>query len=249
MRIISKFSDYYDSGMKYGTDPNILYVREMVEHKRTWRKSCEYDEAHAVVTKVLDAGEARDRWHNYNIGGRFTERTIVVVFCGKIYPCLELSVEEKTFPCVTKHTHYCYTFSQVEVIYKENLSKKDLKSFYEPRTRKRRWRRWKRETFIESLRKFFALSGTSDNNLMDFHHAKEVPVMMLAFDHRVVYNPCLKDVQFFRIMDNYTAYQELAMFIGGVLGGKSPKTIEVSNDIKIAKRGFDKWSFRKEPEK
>ena len=249
MRIISKFSDYYDSGMKYGTDPNILYVRESIEHKRTWRKRCEYDEAHAVVTKVLDAGETRERWHRHTIDGRFTDSTIVVLFCGKIYPCLKLSVEVKTFPCVTKNTHYCYTFEQVESVYKEHLSKKELKSFYEPRTRRRRWSRWNRDTFIEGIKKFFSLSGASNGDLLDFHHAKEIPVALFVFDHQVVYNPCLKDIKFFRIMDNFSAYQELAMFIGGVLGGKSPKTIEVSNDIKIAKRGFDKWSFRKEPEK
>lgn len=253
MRIISKFSDYYDSSMKYGTDPNILYVREMTEHRRTWKASAEYDEIKKVVTKVLDAGEARDRWYKYEMGGNFnkvtTENTIVVVFCGKIYPCLEISVVDKTYPFITKNTHYCYTFEQVESLYKEHLSKKELKSFYEPRTRRRRWSRWRRDTLIESMKKFFSLSGTADNGLMDFHHDREVPVAVLEFDHFVTYNPCLKDIQFFRIMDSFTAYQELAMFIGGVLGGKSPKTIEVSNDIKIAKRGFDKWSFRKEPEK
>jgi len=38
------------------------------------------------------------------------------------------------------------------------------------------------------------------------------------------------------------------MYISGVLGGHSPKMIEVSNEVKIHKAGFDKFSFRKDKE-
>jgi hypothetical protein len=106
---------------------------------------------------------------------------------------------------------------------------------------------------LERIEEFFDVTGDSSKDLMDFHHKVEVPIVMLSVGNgrnpALTFNPVLKDVQFFRIVDNFTAYQELAMFVSGVLGGKSPKTIEVSNDIKIAKRGFDKWSFRKEPGK
>jgi hypothetical protein len=33
---------------------------------------------------------------------------------------------------------------------------------------------------------------------------------------------------------------------GGVMGGKSPSMIEVADKDRIAKHGFDKFSFRKE---
>jgi hypothetical protein len=46
------------------------------------------------------------------------------------------------------------------------------------------------------------------------------------------------------------AFQEIQMFISGVLGIDENPTVEVSDKDKIISRGFDyKWSFRKEPKK
>jgi len=53
-------------------------------------------------------------------------------------------------------------------------------------------------------------------------------------------------MEFFKIVDPFTAFQELSMFIGGIMGGKSPIMIEVADKDRIAKHGFDKFSFRKE---
>ena len=39
------------------------------------------------------------------------------------------------------------------------------------------------------------------------------------------------------------------MFISGVLGNKEKEIVQVEDKYKIAQHGFDKWSFRKEPEK
>jgi hypothetical protein len=59
-------------------------------------------------------------------------------------------------------------------------------------------------------------------------------------------NPdCLKDVGFPKLMDPYTLFQELDMWISGVLGLEGRPMVEVSNDTKIHKHGFDRFSFRK----
>jgi len=62
-------------------------------------------------------------------------------------------------------------------------------------------------------------------------------------------NPLLKDYKFYKIFDAIQAFQEISMFLGGVLGNKEKEIVNVADKYKIAQHGFDKWSFRKEPEK
>jgi hypothetical protein len=69
-------------------------------------------------------------------------------------------------------------------------------------------------------------------------------------EHTEVYkDPRLKDFDFARIVDPYTAFQEIAMMVGGVIPKGGPPIVEVSNESKIKKHGLDKWSFRRPPTK
>ena len=61
-------------------------------------------------------------------------------------------------------------------------------------------------------------------------------------------DPILKDYEFYKVVDAFQAFQEISMFIGGVLGRGEKEIIVVEDKYKIAQHGFDKWSFRKEPE-
>jgi hypothetical protein len=54
----------------------------------------------------------------------------------------------------------------------------------------------------------------------------------------------LKELSFQKVLDPFTAYQELEMWIGGVIG-QNPEPAEVSDKVKIQQHGFDEWSFRK----
>jgi hypothetical protein len=63
-----------------------------------------------------------------------------------------------------------------------------------------------------------------------------------------IVNPLLKDYAFFKVFDAVQAFQEVQMFMGGVLGRGEKDIVEVEDKYKIAQHGFDKWSFRKEPE-
>lgn len=56
----------------------------------------------------------------------------------------------------------------------------------------------------------------------------------------------LKEFGFAKVMDPYALFQELSMFIGGVLPKDQPPMVEITDpDVKVAKHGFNKWSFRK----
>lgn len=61
---------------------------------------------------------------------------------------------------------------------------------------------------------------------------------------RIVYHACLREVEFFRVFDPYTAYQKIAMCLGGL--ARPQKAVpEVPDKTLSEAKGFDEWSFRK----
>ena len=55
----------------------------------------------------------------------------------------------------------------------------------------------------------------------------------------------LKQLGFAKALDPYTAFQELSMWIGGILGGTSPEIVRITDDkVLIENHGYDKHSFR-----
>jgi hypothetical protein len=58
----------------------------------------------------------------------------------------------------------------------------------------------------------------------------------------------LKDMEFYRVLDPFQAYQEIAQWVGGVLPGRGAPIVEITDSgVLAAKHGFDRWSFRKPP--
>jgi hypothetical protein len=59
--------------------------------------------------------------------------------------------------------------------------------------------------------------------------------------------PNLKDAQFAKVFDPYMAFQEIALWVGGILSGTENPIVQITDDlVKIEKHGFDKkLSFRK----
>ena len=61
-------------------------------------------------------------------------------------------------------------------------------------------------------------------------------------------NPLLKNYEFYKVFDTFQAFQEVSMFMGGVLGANEKEITVVADKYKIAQHGFDKFSFRKDKE-
>ena len=56
----------------------------------------------------------------------------------------------------------------------------------------------------------------------------------------------LKDYGFPKAIDPYTLFQEISMFVGGVIPRNPNPMVEITDDtVKLAKHGFDKWTFRR----
>jgi hypothetical protein len=67
--------------------------------------------------------------------------------------------------------------------------------------------------------------------------------------YEVSLNCSLKEYQFYKVLDPFTAFQELAMFVDGYLAFPGNEMIEILDKYKIESHGFDKMSFRKHPTK
>lgn len=228
MRIISSFHDYYDSVMRHGMDRTCVYLREEV--------------ALEVPAFCRHSGQWPWRFHVQRIELiRFW-----VGFCGQLIP----GVYSSTYAYQSDRFHYSlehllgYTQSL-----KMNLSKHSRKDFEE-----RCSRAFEFPTgYGQSSRDEAARMRDYLDNLFLSH---KVPVFMVSPFHGhsgfpIILNPKLGMVDFQKVKDPFSAFQEIHGYLSGVLGvTHMPIELPVPDEIKAASRGHgDKYSFRKPPGK
>lgn len=244
MRIISKFHDYYDSVQSVGYDPNLIYHRVQNEYRIELRQHYYYgrnpdnfimpegmptfSESFLMhVSPMVQRGGASfmpDRGTLFLIG-----------FCGKYYLALEQTV---TVPP--------YNFSESEYLHDKDSA---VKFFQE-----RRKNQPEREVFgilgectvnpfADSLEPFRALNAPVFR--MDLRNYRSI----FSLEKTLTVNPELAAMQFYRVFDPFTAYQEIAMFLSGVLGWPENAMVQISDEDMRDAKGFDEWSFKKKPTK
>jgi len=64
----------------------------------------------------------------------------------------------------------------------------------------------------------------------------------------ITVNCCLKDFSFFKQKEPTIAFQEIYMYLAGVLGNKENPTIQIDDKVKLQQHGFDNYSFKKLPQ-
>lgn len=65
----------------------------------------------------------------------------------------------------------------------------------------------------------------------------------------VMLNPSLAAFHMQSVIDPYQAWQDISMFIGGVMPGRQSPMVQLTDESRIVKAGFDtKYSFRRRPE-
>lgn len=65
----------------------------------------------------------------------------------------------------------------------------------------------------------------------------------------LIKNPILKDFEFGKLVDPYTAVQEIEMYLGRLATNNTPPMPVGSDKVIAESKGFDKYSFRKLPTK
>lgn len=228
MRIISPFSDYYDGCRAYGIDDKITYVRrtqKLGDHIFSSETLPVVDVIRKQINKVSE------------LHGSATSDTYSVVyvgFCGKIYAGLKFlvdtAVDMRTPVNMSSPTTVAQFAWQAGDLSDEELDKNIG--------------RWWRKT---TVRDWFETSQLTVEHT-DLFHALNTPVFVVDGWH-IYSEPKLTDYKFQRRLDPFTAFQELSMFLGGVLNVGDPAMEEISDADRIAQHGFDKRSFRKDPTK
>lgn len=222
MRIISDFRDYYDPVQATGQDQTLLYMRSRKE--------------------LPDPGGfPKFGWYADYLLARYnaTVCSRIIGFCGRIHPLVEFSFRQLNGG---QAKHYCYSIDEVDSIVKQSF--KRLVEGYFAKKRGKYWRvgglsrRW--------IVMFFAECDEKRQEFDNIFHANRCPIFVKS--RTIVLNEQLKQFEFFRVVDTYQAFQEIAAYLGGVAQPER-QIPKIADEDMVGIKGFDKWSFRKLPRK
>lgn len=266
MKIIKKSQDFYDSVLGYGVDESIVYKRETSTvdiYKHSWtseslfsaysdsRPNEEYRKLPECIKALLTKLNETSLDSRMSIKIKDKEVSVsysYILFCGDVIPVLKISGSWKIHPRATEEQLYTYSNFE-EFAYSMADFVKILGLFFDKEfiedylSSNKRWSDTKRRHAYQAF--FNAGYGLSVENI---HHEIDCPVIQIKSKGYVL-NPVLKELKFAKKHDPFTTYQKLEQFISGVLGGMSPKMVEIADIDRLVGHGFDKKvSFRKRKE-
>ena len=233
MYIISKFKDYYDGVVgTMGIDKTLVYERKIIEIEdskkmlKEFRGFRNWNDIHK--NHFLNIGQADTNSKKYENNNFF-----IIGFCGKLYLGWKFEYKVNVW-----NNRKIVEVIKTDIIYGYKNAKKHLKTNF--------WRSNLNDD-VEYVMKY---------DPINMFRELGAPIFIYDSDNRsprksdiMIINPILKEWEFYKVMDSFAAFQEISMFIGGVLGIDEKEIIEIEDKYRIAKHGFDKWSFRREPSK
>lgn len=241
MRIISKFYDYYDKAVAYGTDNDLIYVRE---EKQIYLPFEHVDSKYDLFRIVKSIPQFR------------CGSLSVIAFCGKIYPHYSINLSP------TKSKNY-FSINDIKSDYEDGTLKKlieesivdspaqpafsntdyklsEIRQLFET---KYWYSRDGKGSFIEQ---FSSNEGKKISDDVFRYYNSPIIVVSNMKDHFLVdINTRLNRFNFIKMFDPYMAYQEISMYLGNNLVKQVDPTVNFGDDLKRDIHGFDKFSFRK----
>ena len=214
MRIVSDFKDYYDVAGAYDSERDVIVEREQYEADLHLDKS----NCHEMRRNLMHVCV-------WNRRGNFAIRYLY--FCGEIYPLIEPRLP---------WTH----LQDLPVMYPQHIPK-DLNYLGDDDrlpadAMQELGKELKRQVQEEHPECFSAIISLPSNSYLRDNSGR----IRLA----ISFNPLLKDLQFYRVLDPYSAYQTIDEFTGRNRGDKVIKP--ASDSELIQSKGYDSHSFRKE---
>lgn len=246
MRIISKFSDFYDGVLQEtGIDKTTVYKRE--------QKTLEIGETGFPIPpefSISDDKKRRVRTRVYSF---------VVGFCGKTYVGWEVEriqyknrhdydmrhrPDANLVGAVDHEVKFAYGLDQLEEVLNKLFAVSIPDSFYE----KKRYMNFSKKEKHDMIH-----NVKCDDELFREHktpviveHYHETDIFGTRHDKEVIINPKLKDLGFYRLFDPYTTLQEIQMYIGGVLGNEEKEMVEIKEKDRKSQKGVDDRTFRRD---
>lgn len=240
MLIISKRKDFYDGvAGTTGIDKTIVYEREIIEVEnddlpKVFQKYSPWKNRNpSPFIKLSGINVKRD----LRISGVYEHAApFIIGFCGKLYVGWKLYTKGEKKP-----------YGNDELITTITYDNDNIKNIVDQLS----WH-GKLDDNLNYILTYDALPLFRELNTPVFVYDSDYGRFLVEKNYRnnpkFFINPLLKEYHFFKVFDSFQAFQEIQMFISGVLGNKEKEIVQVEDKYKIAQHGFDKWSFRKEPE-
>lgn len=247
MRIISKVRDYYDCGQAYGIDPELIYLRRPDEHVLL--------SGNQWIDRLESVRDTMPRAYRQP-----TVDSFIIGFCGKTYPGYRVTWLGKGKDGFSNMERILYHPDDFIDLFRFKSIRKAFPSFWDkPKRKKAKWTRCQMaSTNIDAVFQSYEANFESEDFFELFLEINSPiwiydPAYMGRFHHprrkgtAIKINDTLKEYDFVRIQDPYTAYQELSMFVGGVLRRAEPIMASVSDASMLKKKGFHEYSFKTRP--
>jgi hypothetical protein len=210
--------DFYDVALSMGIDPRIVLLRGK-------SKSVGVEKAGGTLLNRYLEEKSRNAWCEKNF------RCVAVAFCNKVYRGALINGFQKDegIWSADKMRDWARKEKNREVVVYNNWSdeKITLEEWFTP------------YDAPDALRNYMIANKVSI--------LVEYPPKYHYDEKEFQVNPyTLKQLGFAKALDPYSAFQELSMWIGGVLGGTSPEIVTIKDDKTLIEgHGFDnRFSFR-----
>lgn len=240
MKIVNKeFHDYYDGCMGYGIDETIIYDRKKLLYDES---SIEYHLSEQFLFQFV-----RGYYRTYSLNDEFSDGKNIynfnsgyIAFCGKIINFIKCEISQKNvLGSYDYKEQYFYDLGSLKT-YLKNIKFKPKKyktNFFEEKLMHEFFK------VVKNTDVFFEFKNPIFANIQSNSHTGK------KYKRELIMNPKLEDFQFYGVYDSYSCFQEISMFLSGVLGDVHPPIDEISDEVKKHKHGFGhKYAFKKEPE-
>lgn len=274
MRILNG-KDYYDNGMSMGQDNDLIFVRSpngeisyslpeksKLRHRLTKYKKKNnipdqsfYEAKYApscfsvFTTKSMryryfycDYSEFKDNKNN-----EVYLSNIAVFFCGKIYYGVEVHIANK------KSGIFYHAQDVLDFLLHNDVDYNNIVSSQYSRNKFHEDSEYVKH-FPKVLNDACEVRDVADGDLYDWIKENKVSIITYGSSDTMkkdvfhVNDTNLTSMEFYRVFDAYSAYQELSMWLGSGIFNNSHPMIKLDDKELTQKHGFDKWSFRKMPE-
>lgn len=259
MRIISKFKDYYDGAQGYGQDPKLVYVRETkaVKIDRSvalpyWRVPNAFPRTDAAERAVIGFCGRLYPFYVYGLG----EKTCWTL--DALISAIEDDIADPyrayNRPTLEKHLSDLH----------ERGSKFRRKWVYlgddrgrTPKLNQDTWAKWLDQDpptlddaffrYIKAPVYYWGPDRRDHPFQVEWFDKEHLHgrAWHSKYDRHVLVNPNLSLGGFAKIVDPWTAYQEVSMYLGNNLVEQRDPEVHVPDKIKAESRGFGDMSFRK----
>lgn len=234
MIINSNFTDFYDRTARLGIDRTVIYNRKetTVPMVPFWH-SYDLDDVVLIVDNKRFSTGIPLRLPKASSSGyhKFEFSPFILGFCGELrfgaYVQLPDQVGKFIYDVDTLNT---IVKDRMEIIRQKNKKDFSVTDYISK---------------VDSAPIFVALKAPLFLYTTNTYHTSPL-VSLRVGNHEFIKNPCLKTIEFHKIMNPHETFSRIQSYISGVLTSPEKPISDIPDKYKIGQKGFDdKWSFRK----